>query len=79
MDEFNSFVATLERFPPTVIAVSMSVHLQALIGALVEYEICSRDQALEYIQELQRDLVEELGEAPPGDPGGADTALKPFR
>jgi hypothetical protein len=78
MDEFNEFVSTLKRYPPTVIAVALSVHLQALMGALVEYEICSRDQALEFIRDLRHDLLEELGDMPPGSPQEEAIHMKPF-
>ena len=36
LDEMNDFVATLDRYPPTLIAVAMSVHLQTMLSALVE-------------------------------------------
>jgi hypothetical protein len=67
MDEINEFVATLQRFPPTVIAVAMSVHLQTLLSALVEGELCTRAQVGEFVRELQHDVLEELGETPPAE------------
>jgi len=60
LDEINDFVATLDRYPPTAIAVAMSVHLQTMLSALVEYELCTPQQVSEFVQELERDVSEEV-------------------
>src|SRR3569833_3352516 len=60
LDELNDFVATLDRYPPTAIAVAMSVHLQTMLSALVECDLCTPQQVKDFLQELERDITEEI-------------------
>ena len=59
LDEINGFVATLDRYPPTVIAVALSVHLQSLLRALLECDLCTPQQVREFVEELEREALEE--------------------
>lgn len=62
LDEMNDFVATLDRYPPTAVAVAMSVHLQTVLCALVDCDLCTPEQVKDFVQELERDVFAELGE-----------------
>jgi hypothetical protein len=62
LDELNDFVATLDRFPPTTLAVAMSVHLQSILRALLEFDLCTKQQVREFVDELEREIFEQ-GEA----------------
>jgi hypothetical protein len=59
LDELNDFVATLDRFPPTTLAVAMSVHLQSLLRALLEFDLCTKQQVHAFVDELEREIFEE--------------------
>ncbi len=59
LDEINDFVATLERYPPTALAIAMSVHLESVLRALLECELCTRQQVRELVQDLERELLEQ--------------------
>jgi hypothetical protein len=59
LDEINDFVMTLDRYPPTIVAVGMSVHLRTLLRVLMECELCTRQQVREFVRELERDTLEE--------------------
>jgi hypothetical protein len=59
LDELNDFIATLERYPPTALAVAMSVHLESVLRALLECELCTRQQVRELVQDLERELLEQ--------------------
>lgn len=59
LDEINDFVATLERYPPTALAMAMSMHLESLLRALLECELCTRQQVRELVQDLERELLEQ--------------------
>jgi hypothetical protein len=65
LDEINDFVATLDRYPPTAVAVAMSVHLQTLLRALVESDLCTPHQARDFVQELARDVLAEISATQP--------------
>jgi hypothetical protein len=58
LDEINDFVTTLDRYPPTTLAVAMSVHLQSLLRALLECDLCTRQQVREFVEELEREVLE---------------------
>lgn len=60
LDEMNDFVATLDRYPPTALAVAMSVHLQTMLSALVECDLCTPQQVRDFVQEFERDVCEEI-------------------
>jgi hypothetical protein len=60
LDEINDFVATLERYPPTALAVAMSMHLESVLRALLECELCTRQQVRELVQDLERELLEQV-------------------
>ncbi len=60
LDDINTFAATLERFSPATIAIAMSVHLQTMLCALVECELCSAEQVRGFMQQLERDVCAEI-------------------
>ena len=66
LDEINDFVATLDRYPPTAIAVAMSVHLQTMLSALVECDLCTPQQVRTFVEELAHDVSEEIEHCHPG-------------
>jgi hypothetical protein len=57
LDEINEFIATLDRYPPTMIAVALSVHLQSLLRAMLEFDLCTQEQVREFVQELERESI----------------------
>jgi hypothetical protein len=61
LDELNEFVATLDQYPPTTVAIAMSVHLQSILRALLEFELCTKQQVREFVDELEREIFEETG------------------
>jgi hypothetical protein len=65
LDEINDFVATLDRYPPTAVAVAMSVHLQTMLSALVECDLRTPQQVTQFVQELERDVSEEIKHCQP--------------
>lgn len=58
LDEINDFIATLDRYPPTAVAVAMSVHLQSVLRALLECDLCTRQQVRELVEEIEREVFE---------------------
>jgi hypothetical protein len=60
LDEINDFVATLDRYPPATVAVAMSVHLQTMLCALVDCDLCTTEQVKDFVHELERDVCAEI-------------------
>jgi hypothetical protein len=57
LDELNDFMEGL-RYPPTVLAVAMRVHLEAILHALLEGELCTREEVRDFVRELERDALQ---------------------
>lgn len=58
LDEINDFLAGLQTYPPTVLAVALRVHLEALLQALLEGGVCSREEVREFCRELERESLQ---------------------
>jgi len=57
VDELDHFIATLERYPETVLAFAMRVHLAALLRALVENQVCSRGDVRQFLFALEHEAL----------------------
>ena len=58
LDELNDFMAQLERYAPPVLAMALRVHLGALLQALLEKELCTREEMRDFVRELERDALQ---------------------
>lgn len=59
LDELNDFVTGLQRYSPAVIAVALRVHLGTLLQALLEGEMCTREEVRDFVKELERDALQD--------------------
>ncbi|MGH8132143.1 MAG: hypothetical protein ACRETG_02175 [Steroidobacteraceae bacterium] len=58
LDRLNEFMAGLQRYPATVQAVAMRVHLEALLHALLEDKLCTREDVRDFVRELEREALQ---------------------
>ena len=58
LDELNDFMAGLQQYSPTVLAVALRVHLEGLLHALLEGKMCSREEVRDFVRELERDALQ---------------------
>jgi hypothetical protein len=58
VDELDDFVGTLGRYPPTMLAVAMRVHLECLLRTLLERDLCTRQEVREFVQDLEREALQ---------------------
>jgi hypothetical protein len=58
LDELDDFIVGLQRYAPAVIAVALRVHLAALLHALVDGRLCTREEVRELMRELERDALQ---------------------
>jgi hypothetical protein len=59
MDEINDFVQTLDRYPPLMVATSLRAHLEILLRALLECDMCTRREVREFVQGMEQEVLEE--------------------
>jgi hypothetical protein len=58
VDELNDFMAALQHYSPTVLAVALRVHLEGLLHALLEGKMCTREEVRDFVRELERDALQ---------------------
>jgi hypothetical protein len=58
LDELNDFLSGLQRYPPTVLAVALRVHLETLLQALLEGRICTPEEVRDFLRELEREALQ---------------------
>lgn len=59
LDEINDFVQTLDRYPPRMIALAMRAHMEILLRALLECDMCTRQELKTFVRELEQEILEE--------------------
>jgi hypothetical protein len=59
LDELNDFVQTLDRYPPRMIALAMRAHMEILLHALLECDMCTRQELRTFVRELEQEVLEE--------------------
>jgi len=57
VDEVDDFIETLERYPESVIALALRIHLGALLRAMVDDELCSREEVREFVIALEQEAI----------------------
>jgi hypothetical protein len=57
LEDIDEFLATLQRYPDLVIAQSLRIHLAALLRALVDNRLCSREDVREFVLVLEQDSL----------------------
>jgi hypothetical protein len=57
VDEIDDFVETLERYPGSVIAMALRIHLGALLRAMVDDQLCSRQEVREFVLALEQEAI----------------------
>jgi hypothetical protein len=58
LDELNDFLAGQQSYPPTVLAVALRVHLGALLQALLEGGVFTREEVRQCCRELEREALQ---------------------
>ncbi len=57
IDDIDALIGRLNRYPPAVIAFALRTHLGGLLRALVESQVCSREQAREFVLDLEHEAL----------------------
>ena len=61
LDEINDFMQTLTCYPPRMIAMAIRAHLEILLRAILECDLCTRDDVREFVRELGQEVLEDEG------------------
>ena len=61
LDELDEiFLGSLTRFPPTVVAMGLRLHLEALMLLLLQRRISTRQEVRQFLQELEHNVLPGL-------------------
>lgn len=58
LDEMSDFLAGLQRYPGPALAVTLRLHLESLLQALLENAQCTREEVREFVRELERGALQ---------------------
>ena len=60
-DEMNDFIATLQRYPEMVLALTLRAHLAGLLNAMRVHGHVSSAQVRSFLEELTREILDTDG------------------
>ena len=58
LDEMNDLMIGLQRYPLSTLVVALRVHLETLLQALLERQMCSREDVRDFVRELEREALQ---------------------
>jgi hypothetical protein len=58
IEELDELVMSLDRYPPTAVAVAIGTYLEGLLGALLDEGQCTADEAREFLREIESGVIE---------------------
>lgn len=58
LDQLGEALLKLDAYPPTVLAVALRVHLEALLQALLESRLCTHAEVRAYLRELEHEVMQ---------------------
>ena len=61
LDEINDLVQALDRYPPRMIALAMRAHMEILLRAMLDCDVCTRQEVRTFVRELEEEVLEEDG------------------
>jgi hypothetical protein len=57
LEEIDGFMETLQRYSDPVIAMSLRIHLAALLRAMAESKLCTREDVREFVVALEQEAL----------------------
>jgi hypothetical protein len=61
VDDIDEFIGTLQRYPGTVIAMALRIHLGALLHAMLVDRLCSRAEISQFVAALEQEAADGGG------------------
>ena len=59
IQELDELLMSLDRYPPTAVAVAMGTYLEGLLGALLDERQCTADEIRELLREIESGVLDE--------------------
>lgn len=58
LDELGESIAALDHYPLAVLAIGLRVHLEALLQALLDTELCTRAEVRAFLRGLEQEALQ---------------------
>lgn len=58
LDELGESIAALDHYPLAILAIGLRVHLEALLQALLENELCTHAEVRAFVRELEQEVLQ---------------------
>jgi hypothetical protein len=61
IEELDDLVMSLDRYPPTAVAVAIGTYFEGLLGALLDERQCTPDEVRELLREIESGVLRPQG------------------
>lgn len=58
LQELEELFMSLDRYPPTAVAVAMATYLEGLLGALLDEGRCTAEEVRQLLREVESGVIE---------------------
>jgi hypothetical protein len=58
IEELDELIMSLDRYPPTAVAIALGTYLESLLGALLDERQCTAEEAREFLREIEAGAIE---------------------
>lgn len=65
IQELDDLVMSLDRYPPSAVAVALGTYLEGLLGALLDERQCTPKEARQLLREIESGVLQERTPATP--------------
>lgn len=59
IEELDELVMSLDRYPPTTVAVAMGAYLEGLLGALLDEQLCTTEEIRELLKRIESGVLDD--------------------
>ena len=63
IEELDDLIMSLDRYPPSAVAVALSTYLEGLLGALLDEHQCTAEEVRDLLREIESGVLQPQGSA----------------
>jgi len=60
LDDLDEVFLALARFPPNVVAMTLRLHMEALLLLMIRHRICTRQEVRRFIAEMEHQVLPDF-------------------
>lgn len=63
IEELDDLIMSLDRYPPSAVAVALGTYLEGLLGALLDEHQCTAEEVRDLLREIESGVLQPQGSA----------------